>query len=100
MLMQNPSHDVMHTGDKVTFSCHINVSTGWKYLWFKDDIPLAEPGANHSITSVLTKNAGSYKCQTKRGNTGVFHSSQSQVVKLTVEGTFLFTSLIFFCMCM
>ncbi|XP_030278896.1 obscurin [Sparus aurata] len=85
MLMQNPSHDVMHTGDKVTFSCHINVSTGWKYLWFKDDIPLAEPGANHSITSVLTKNAGSYKCQTKRGNTGVFHSSQSQVVKLTVE---------------
>ncbi|KAM8754905.1 hemicentin-1 [Acanthopagrus schlegelii] len=84
-LTQNPSHDVMHTGDPVTFSCHINVSTGWKYLWFKDDIPLAESGANHNITSVLTKNTGSYKCQTKRGNTAVFHSSQTQAVKLNVE---------------
>lgn len=98
-LTQNPSHDVMHTGDPVTFSCHINVSTGWKYLWFKDDIPLAESGANHTITSVLTKNTGSYKCQTKRGNTAVFHSNQTQAVKLNVEGTFLFTSLSYYSVC-
>ncbi|XP_073326373.1 hemicentin-1 [Pagrus major] len=84
-LMQNPSHEVMHTGDSVTFSCHINVSTGWKYLWFKDDSPLAESGENHNITSVLTKNTGSYKCQTKRGSSAVFHSSHSQAVKLDVK---------------
>ncbi len=66
-LMQNPKHDVMHTGDSVSFSCHINVSSGWEYLWYKDLGLLPESGNNHTITSVTTTNSGSYECQTKEG---------------------------------
>lgn len=91
--MQNPNHNVMHTEDSVSFSCHINVSSGWEFLWYKDDSPLAESGNNYTITSVLTKNTGSYKCQTKRGSNKVFHSDQTQAVRLNIKGKLLITSL-------
>lgn len=101
ILMQNPNDNVMHTGDSVSFSCHINVSSGWEFLWYKDGSPLAESGNNHTITYVLTKNTGSYKCQTKRGRNTVFHSDLSPAVSLNIKGKMLFTSLLtFFCMCM
>lgn len=89
--MQNPKHDVMHTGDSVSFSCHINVSSGWEYLWYKDLGLLPESGNNHTITSVTTTNSGSYECQTKRGN-AAFQSDKSQAVTLKIEGKFLLTS--------
>ncbi|XP_068454176.1 hemicentin-2 [Clinocottus analis] len=84
-LMQNPVHHVMHTEDSVSFSCHINVSSGWKYLWFKDGRLLSESGNNHTIKSVVKTNTGSYQCQAKRGGDTVFSSDQSQAVKLDVE---------------
>ncbi|XP_068180932.1 obscurin-like protein 1 isoform X2 [Antennarius striatus] len=84
-LIQEPGHDVMHTGDPVSFSCHINISTGWEYLWYKDDNQLVESGNNYTITSLLTKDSGSYKCQTKRGRSTVFYSDQSQTARLNVE---------------
>ncbi|XP_068608306.1 carcinoembryonic antigen-related cell adhesion molecule 5-like [Brachionichthys hirsutus] len=81
-LVQEPSHNVMHTGDSMSFSCHINISSGWEYLWYKDDSPLAESGDNHTITSLLTKDSGSYICKTKRGRSTLF---QSQTVRLDIE---------------
>nr|XP_046252037.1 titin isoform X2 [Scatophagus argus] len=85
ILTQDPSHSVMHTSDSVSFSCHVNVSTGWEYLWYKDASLLAESGKNYTIASVLTKNTGSYKCQTKRGSNTVFLSDESQTVKLDIK---------------
>ncbi|XP_062420843.1 titin isoform X2 [Pungitius pungitius] len=84
-LMQNPIHNVMHTEDSVSFSCHINVSSGWKYLWLKDGKLLPESGNNHTIKSVETKTTGSYQCQTQRGSDAVFSSDPSPVVKLDVK---------------
>ncbi|XP_029291378.1 hemicentin-1 [Cottoperca gobio] len=84
-LMQNPIHNVMHTGDPVTYSCHINVSSGWEYLWHKDGSPLNLFGNNHSISSAVRKNTGSYQCQVKRGSKTIFWSDQSQAVKLDIE---------------
>ncbi|XP_068588665.1 basement membrane-specific heparan sulfate proteoglycan core protein isoform X2 [Cebidichthys violaceus] len=84
-LMQNPIHSVMHTEDSVSFSCHINVSSGWEYLWFKDDSQLVKTGNNHTIKSVARTNTGSYQCQAKRGRDTVFFSDQSQAVRLDVE---------------
>ncbi|XP_071332393.1 cell adhesion molecule CEACAM5 isoform X2 [Trachinotus anak] len=84
-LMKNPNYDVMHTEDSVSFSCHINVSSGWEYLWYKDGTlidPLAS-GNNHNISSVMTANTGSYKCQVKRGT--LFQSDQSEAVRLNIE---------------
>lgn len=91
--MQNPSDNVLHTGDSVTFSCHINVSTGWEYLWYKDGVKLDESGNNHTISSVLTKDTGKYKCQTKRGrNTLTLNSEVTEAVNLNIKGRFFFTS--------
>ncbi|XP_056278742.1 titin-like isoform X2 [Pseudoliparis swirei] len=84
-LMQNPIDHVMHTGDSVFFSCHINVSSGWEYLWFKDGRALGESGNNHTIRSVVRTNTGSYKCQAQRGRDTVFSSDQSQAVRLDIE---------------
>ncbi|XP_044065660.1 basement membrane-specific heparan sulfate proteoglycan core protein isoform X2 [Siniperca chuatsi] len=85
ILMQNPKHNVMHTGDSVSFSCHINVSFGWEYLWYKDGSTLPVSGNNHTITSVARSDTGSYKCQAKRGRNTVFHSDQSQDVTLDIK---------------
>lgn len=95
-LMQNPSYNMMYTAESVTFSCHVNDSYGWEYLWFKDDSPLPQTGHNHTITSVLTKSSGSYQCQTKRGRNAIFYSDWSQAAKLNIKGMFLFTSLTHF----
>lgn len=88
-LMQNPIHNVMHTEESVSFSCHINVSSGWEYLWLKDRTLLPESGKNHTIESVETKNTGSYQCQAKRGRGAVFSSDQSPAVRLDVKGKIL-----------
>lgn len=84
--MQKPNHNVLHTGDSVSFSCLINVSSGWEFLWYKDDRLLTESGNNFTITSVLTKNSGSYKCQTKRGRNKAFQSNHTQAVRLDIKG--------------
>ncbi|XP_018541401.1 titin isoform X1 [Lates calcarifer] len=83
-LMQNPDYDVMYTEDSVFFSCHINVSSGWEYLWYKNGAQLSQSGNSHNI-SLQTKDTGSYTCQARRGTDTVFLSDQSQQVVLDVK---------------
>ncbi|KAL3064292.1 hypothetical protein OYC64_000555 [Pagothenia borchgrevinki] len=82
-LMQNPKHNVMHTGDAVTFSCHVNVSSGWEYWWLKDGRSFTSK-YNHTISSVVTTNT-SYQCQVRRGTNTAFRSDLSQAVGLEVK---------------
>ncbi|XP_067383054.1 basement membrane-specific heparan sulfate proteoglycan core protein-like isoform X1 [Channa argus] len=84
-LTQTPEHEMMHTGDSVYFNCHNNVSTGWEYVWYKDDVQFTRSGNNFSISSVAISSRGSYKCQVKRGKNTVFHSESSNALKLKVE---------------
>ncbi|XP_077464560.1 cell adhesion molecule CEACAM5 [Stigmatopora argus] len=85
-LEQEPEHMVLHTGDTVSYSCHVNVSFGWEYMWFKDDVQLSESGKNYKIGSVVNTNIGSYKCQAvRRQTTTIFKTEQSQPLKLQVE---------------
>lgn len=87
----------MHTEDSVSFFCHINVSSGWEYLWYKDDVPITVSGDNYNISSVVTKHSGSYKCRVERE--GKFESDKSLALSLQVEGWFLFTSSLHFSIC-
>ncbi|XP_026009156.1 hemicentin-1 [Astatotilapia calliptera] len=80
-LEQNPAHNLMHSEDSVSFNCHVNVSSGWMYLWYKDGSKLDLFGSKHNITSVATKDSGSYNCKVKRGK--VFDSDNK--IKLDVE---------------
>lgn len=76
----------MFTEESVSFSCEINVSSGWEYLWYRDGTPLAESSNKYSISSVGKTNTGSYTCQAKRGRTQVFLSDSSQTMHLEIEG--------------
>lgn len=88
LLIQSPDHTLMHTEDSVSFLCHINTSTGWEFLWYKDDSLIIVSGNNLTISSVLLKDAGSYKCQVRRGNSPIFHSQPSPTRNLSIEGKF------------
>lgn len=92
ILTQDPDYNVMFDGESVSFSCHINVSSGWEYQWYKGDRKLIISGNSHTIKTVAGSDTGSYSCQAKRGSNTVFNSDQSQVVTLDIKGTFLFNS--------
>lgn len=88
--MQDPDYKVMFPGESVSFSCHINVSSGWEYLWYKDGVSLDVSGNRTTISPVGIANQGPYKCQAKRGTTEKFLTDTSRVLHLTVQGKFLF----------
>lgn len=91
-LEQNPAHN-LYSDESVSFNCHINVSSGWTYQFvLPDGRVLDYSGSKHNITSVTTRDSGSYNCKVKRGK--VFDSDNK--VKLNVEGTFLNFLLSFF----
>ncbi|XP_034732659.1 hemicentin-1-like [Etheostoma cragini] len=86
ILTQYPEYKVMFPGETVSFSCHINVSTGWEYLWYKDSTPLSKSANKYPISSVGTTNKGLYTCTAKRGSDKEFFPVSSQPVHLEVEG--------------
>lgn len=96
--MQTPAYNLMHSGDKVSFSCHMNVSSGWEYILHKDKdkIELPESGNSYVIDSVVTTNTGSYQCQAKRRSDKDFLTGLSPASRLKVVGKFLLTSLLHF----
>ncbi|XP_008411978.1 titin isoform X1 [Poecilia reticulata] len=84
-LLQNPSDKLMHTSDSISFTCHVNVSSGWKYAWYKDSNPLKSSGNNiHQIASAKTSDSGSYKCRVERQTPTTF-SSESEAVELKID---------------
>ncbi|XP_028438390.1 basement membrane-specific heparan sulfate proteoglycan core protein [Perca flavescens] len=85
ILTQDPEYKVMFPGESVSFSCHLNVSTGWEYLWYKDSDPLTVSGNQYPISSVGKTNRGSYTCRAKRGSDQEFLTDSSQAVHLEVE---------------
>ncbi|KAK2851437.1 hypothetical protein Q5P01_007713 [Channa striata] len=84
-LTQTPEYTLMHTEDSVLFTCHNNVSSGWKYVWYKDSVKLAQSGNEYNISSVVTTSSGLYTCQIKRGKDKVFQSDTSEALRLNVE---------------
>lgn len=94
MLIQTPKDTLMHTGDSVSFLCHINVSSGWNFKWYKDRRPLSVSGDSYNISFAVTSNSGSYQCQVSRKGTSDFHSDQTSALELQIKGqVFVFLSL-------
>ncbi|XP_061841414.2 cell adhesion molecule CEACAM5-like isoform X2 [Nerophis lumbriciformis] len=86
ILVQDPADTLLHTGDSVSYSCHINVSSGWEYRWYKDADPLTVSGNNYTISPLALGNTGSYKCQAMRGrSSAIFETEQSLTLSLQVE---------------
>lgn len=84
-ILKNPDHDEIYTEDLISLSCHVNISSGWKFQWFKENHPLAESASDHTVASAVTGNSGLYKCKVKRGS-GILLESVSPLAKLDVKG--------------
>lgn len=72
----------MHTGDSVSFRCNVNISSGWKFLWFKDGDKF-EKDDHHNISSAQVKDTGIYTCQAERDS---FRLQKSQNMQIEVKG--------------
>ncbi|KAG7463221.1 immunoglobulin superfamily member 1-like [Solea senegalensis] len=84
-LTQDPDYAVMFLGESVSFSCHIGVSSGWEYIYYKDGNRQANTGVAFTVESVQKVNGGSYKCRAKRGRNPEFYSRFGRDIKLIVE---------------
>ncbi|XP_049611138.1 B-cell receptor CD22 isoform X2 [Syngnathus scovelli] len=85
-IRQDPDYPVMHTGDFVSYNCHINQSSGWEYVWYQDDTRLSVSGNNYTIQSALKTNSGSYKCEAIRGKSPrIFKTEQSQALRIQIK---------------
>ncbi|XP_029995415.1 hemicentin-1 isoform X3 [Sphaeramia orbicularis] len=84
-LVQDPEYTVMFPGEHVSFRCHINVSTGWEFVWYKDNMDLGSTENMHSVDSVSTTDSGSYACKAKRGQGSVFSTDPSQTRHVDVK---------------
>ncbi|XP_053089491.1 carcinoembryonic antigen-related cell adhesion molecule 5-like [Pangasianodon hypophthalmus] len=65
----NPQSSV-YTGDTITLSCELQQSTGWKFLWYKNNQQLQLLNSEQAHTQVTVDNAGEtvYQCQARRTN--------------------------------
>uniref|UniRef100_A0A665U525 Ig-like domain-containing protein n=1 Tax=Echeneis naucrates TaxID=173247 RepID=A0A665U525_ECHNA len=96
ILTQDPDYKVMFPGESVSFSCHINVSSGWEYVWHKGGSVLGISENKYLVNSVGKGNSGLYTCKAKRGTTQVFFTDSSQV-NLEVKGKFLLSPQKYIC---
>ena len=76
----------MFPGESVSFSCHIDVSTGWEYLFYQNRKPLNASGNKYPISSVGITHLGSYTCEAKRGSGQNYFTIVSQAIGLEVKG--------------
>uniref|UniRef100_A0A3P9ILQ2 Ig-like domain-containing protein n=1 Tax=Oryzias latipes TaxID=8090 RepID=A0A3P9ILQ2_ORYLA len=81
ILLQSPEYSLMHTGDSVSFRCDVNISSGWKFLWFKDGDKF-EKDDHHNISSAQVKDTGIYTCQAERDS---FRLEKSQNMHIEVK---------------
>lgn len=73
----------------MVFSCHVNVSYGWQYMWYQDMTLLIHSENKLSISPGEKSDQGSYECQAKRGTDQLFFTDKSQAVNIIVEGQFM-----------
>ncbi|XP_062849705.1 uncharacterized protein LOC134311986 [Trichomycterus rosablanca] len=86
--MRLEPQNFIYTGDTVTLTCDLNQSTGWTFIWFRNDQQVNPQISADKITtnkiSEKLSNAGTtkYNCIARRGN---YYSEYSDLVTVTVE---------------
>uniref|UniRef100_A0A667XER4 Ig-like domain-containing protein n=1 Tax=Myripristis murdjan TaxID=586833 RepID=A0A667XER4_9TELE len=75
-----PSFDKMYSGEPVSFTCRVDSSSGWEYVWYQNAAELTT-GPNYTVNHPTTSNNGQYWCQAKRGETP-FETEKSETKTL------------------
>lgn len=87
-LTRSSNFDKMFPGESVTFTCKVDVSDGWVYLWYHYETQVqASSIGTYTIASIDHPHSGKYHCQAKRAN-GPFHTEESDTTALHVSGKF------------
>uniref|UniRef100_A0A3B4U1Z1 Ig-like domain-containing protein n=1 Tax=Seriola dumerili TaxID=41447 RepID=A0A3B4U1Z1_SERDU len=76
---------VLPAGGRVTLTCSVNPSPGWKYYWYREN-KLSEPLNRHDAVSQTTgttsvSQEGLYRCRGGRGDP-VYYTHFSQAVRI------------------
>ncbi|XP_053089232.1 carcinoembryonic antigen-related cell adhesion molecule 5-like [Pangasianodon hypophthalmus] len=75
----------VYTGDTITLSCELQQSTGWKFLWYKNNqlLQLLKSEQAHTL-NVTANNAGEtvYQCRARRRN---YYTMFSDPVRITAR---------------
>uniref|UniRef100_A0A667XHL7 Ig-like domain-containing protein n=1 Tax=Myripristis murdjan TaxID=586833 RepID=A0A667XHL7_9TELE len=80
VVTQSPSFDKMYSGEPVSFTCRVDSSSGWEYVWYQNAAELTT-GPNYTVNHPTTSNNGQYWCQAKRGETP-FETEKSETKTL------------------
>ena len=87
-LTLSPGHQLL-TGDSVTLTCELGVSSGLVFYWYRDtqtSDPVNQTDVNsYSIISVKVSDGGQYWCRAGRGDP-VYHTQYSDAVEIKVAG--------------
>ncbi len=95
-LSKHPEFNPMYVGEKVSFTCDVTVSTGWKYQWYKDRSDRL-PETSKTISIQLgPSTGGKYSCNAFRSETTL--TVLSEDISLDVLGRLKKITL-FKCLC-
>lgn len=72
---QDPSFNLMYTGETVKFTCNVDIASGWSYQWYKDGKELSETSETISI-SLQPSDKSKYSCVAIRGQTITDYSEE------------------------
>ena len=79
-----PSLTEIYIGEPVSFSCMVDKSSGWEYMWYRDGTEI-HTTSNHTITSPKSTDRGQYWCRAKRGK-GLLYTDKSEIKVLRLSG--------------
>ncbi|XP_062397569.1 titin isoform X2 [Sardina pilchardus] len=77
------SVSVFYTTESVSLKCEVAETTeGWTYLWYKDNNPIGDNNSQHTLTSVVPADGGSYWCRVERDG---FKSERSDSLSIVIK---------------
>lgn len=68
-MTQQPDDNMLYTGESVSFTCSVEVSTGLEYFWYKDGKKLQIKGNSLTISRARLSDSGTYECTAIRTQT-------------------------------
>uniref|UniRef100_A0A7N5ZV09 Ig-like domain-containing protein n=1 Tax=Anabas testudineus TaxID=64144 RepID=A0A7N5ZV09_ANATE len=84
LMTQQPDVGLVYTGESVTYECKVDVSSGWKYHWFKDGSEILNGSSQFFIHNAAVTESGRYRCMASR-NQAKYKTEQSDERVLTIS---------------
>lgn len=85
VMTQQPDVDKVYTGESVSFSCKVELTSGWEYSWFKDGVKQSIKSNIFTISAVSLSDSGTYDCMATRNKT-MYETMHSDKRILQVSG--------------